>query len=454
MMKSMRPLWAALAVAGVFTLHMPATAVAMIATGEAPAATDGQAALDALQRARIGDLRQVEALLQRGGLGPATASLLEAQYAAAHGRDAAARDALARYFASADADPARMTRAWEVASETAFVAGRYEEAARYADLLLTRSQNRNPFLQDGTRRLLEIATLLAREPGQVLERPGNGQPVPLKRDKVGLLRAEFSTGQSREEALLDTGANLSVASASAAARLGLRIIDGASSVGNSLGGSVDVKLGIADRLEFGGAVLRNVVFVIMDDAALEFPVPGGYRIDAIIGLPVMRAVGRMDFGPGETLRITGSEATAEAPGNLRLIGSNPFVVTTIADQTHALFLDTGANRSSLSKLFAAARPDLMPEDTGEVGGKAGVGGAEKVRHALYRALPVAIGGPAATAMDLKLELADSEDPDQPEGIIGADILSRFESFSIDFGSMTLSVGQPRVAAARPATHAR
>ena len=54
-----------------------------------------------------------------------------------------------------------------------------------------------------------------------------------------------------------------------------------------------IRVGIADRLTIAGATLRNVPFLIIDDAQLTFPVPGGYDIKAIIGLPVMRALGRM-----------------------------------------------------------------------------------------------------------------------------------------------------------------
>ena len=46
-----------------------------------------------------------------------------------------------------------------------------------------------------------------------------------------------------------------------------------------------MRIGVADRLEIAGTVLRNVPFLIIDDEHLTFPLPGGYDIRAIIGLP-------------------------------------------------------------------------------------------------------------------------------------------------------------------------
>lgn len=57
----------------------------------------------------------------------------------------------------------------------------------------------------------------------------------------------------------------------------------------------------AERLEFAGVTLANVAFLVLDDAQLEMPLPGGYKIDAIVGFPVLRMLDRITFEAGGRL---------------------------------------------------------------------------------------------------------------------------------------------------------
>ena len=123
------------------------------------------------------------------------------------------------------------------------------------------------------------------------------QSIPARTDRVGLPRIDVAVNGQAVEAMFDTGSSLSVLSAATARRLGVTVIDGESRVGNGVQGTVAVRLGIADRLEIAGTILRNVPFLIIDDSQLTFPIPGGYEISAIIGVPVMRVLGRMRMEP-------------------------------------------------------------------------------------------------------------------------------------------------------------
>lgn len=410
-----------------------------IGSSTAPA-NQVETARAALDAARIGDIEPARALLAGPLPDARIAVLLQTQLAAARLDMHAVRETLERYFALPDDDPHRMRRARQIAAETAFAAGQYGDAAHHANLLLGMAEGTPSESLADTRRMMEIATLLFSVAPQRLETPGTGTPAPLLRDKVGLYRTPIAVAGTVEEAVIDTGANLSVASASAARRLGLKLLSGTTSIGNAVGGSVDIQIGIADRLDVAGATLENVAFVVMDDEALTFPIPGGYSIDAILGLPVLRALERLRFGPGEMLRVEPSAESEKPGGNIRLIGSSPYVVVTIEGIDYPLYLDTGATTTSLTPRLSDARPELRVTDTGKTIGKAGAGGAERIRHAQFEPLSLSVGGGKAELKEITLDTSAADEAERPYGVVGVDFLDALGSFTIDFKAMRLDAG--------------
>lgn len=434
----------AVSLAGLLLALAPVRVDAAVARPvEAGAAVGDDMVLTALAKADHGDLRPLEALLAKGGMEAAAQHVLEARRASAYLRFDEARAALGRYFAGQDQDKNRLFAAHDVAWGVALLSGRYAEAARHAEAQLAMSAGKPQDKIDGIRRVLEMGTQWADVPAQAIEAPGNGEPVLLARDKVGLLRSPVRVNGVEQNAVLDTGASISVASESAAKRLGLRMMDGTSSIGNSIGGGVDIRLAVADRLELGGVVARNVVFVVMDDAALDFPVPGGYRIDTIVGLPVLQAVGRIEFNlVGKTLRITPAPTASAEPANLRVIGTSPYVMTNIAGVEVPLYFDTGANSTALYPQFAARKPDLRPIADERKIGKAGAGGVKHVQNMFFQNLAVGIGRQSAIIGSIGYRPDGPEDREVPFGVLGIDVLSRFRTFAIDYKNMVLEVGHP------------
>ncbi|HEY0626012.1 MAG TPA: pepsin/retropepsin-like aspartic protease family protein [Allosphingosinicella sp.] len=392
----------------------------------------------ARELARVGDVEPIRRLIAEGRLAPATRHLLEARLHAVELKDGEAVAALNRYFAAGDSDPLRLREAHEIGAGTAFAAGRYADAARHGAEVLARPAGLAASQLDDMQRLTELARILAVAPPQRLEGKTAGSTAT-SRDKVGLARTKLASGGATEETVIDTGANLSVASASAAKRMGLRMLEGASAVGNSVGGAADVKVGIADKVEVAGATLRNVVFLVLDDAALEFPVSGGYRIDTITGFPVLRALGRLTFGPGDTLTVGAAPAVDAKGSALRMVVNQPYVMARLGAAEHPLLLDTGANLSILKPRFAAAHPDLTAVNSGKTRKRAGAGGAEEVSVAHYAKLPSVIGGEAIDLTNVSVEVAAKPEPDQDFGVLGNDILKLFGSFTIDFDRMTFEV---------------
>jgi hypothetical protein len=427
------PLLPALLLVGALALHAPLRA----GTDDPLPAAEAQALLADAAR---GDVFALEAAQPRI-VEPALAALAHARIAAARLDHDAALQSLEPLLApGAGTAPEWLLLAWPIAADASFAAGDYAGAARataaWSALLATHG---DPEDRAGdAAQFHAIATLLAgAQPQRLLAiAPAT---VSTYRDKVGLTRATVAINGEGQDTVLDTGANLSVVSASTAQRLGLRMLDGEASVGSGSRDAVPTRIGIAGRLEFAGATLADVAFLVLDDAQLEIPVPGGYRIDAILGFPVLRALGRIRFGADGSVSTLPADAAA-APGNLRVVGSNLYVDLTVDDLPLALHLDTGAPQSSLSARFAQRHPDRLQglaRETQHVGGAGGVTAREA---ALWTDARVRLDGRETVLPQLSVALRDSADvATRNLGILGGDVLGAFAAYTIDFARMRLEL---------------
>jgi hypothetical protein len=217
---------------------------------------------------------------------------------------------------------------------------------------------------------------------------------------------------------------------------------------------VAVRLGVADRLEIAGAVLRNVPFLIIDDAQLTFPVPGGYDIKAIIGLPVMRALGRVRMEPaaGRFSLLPPEEAQTAQP-NLVAGAGQVFVTVAVDGRDLPLHLDTGANHSSLSALYAAAYPQRIAAlATTSEAHMGSAGGVASARVATWPNAPLALGGRTLLLPALPIALPAPGPAPRSYGTLGSEALRAFESYTLDFKAMRLELGSPVPAPTPAAGH--
>jgi hypothetical protein len=196
-------------------------------------------------------------------------------------------------------------------------------------------------------------------------------------------------------------------------------------------------------------VLTNVPFLILDDAALSFPqVPGGYAIPAILGIPEMRALRRLRMEQAGRLVILPSVEEAQpALPNLHAGGNALFADVGVGGRNVPLLLDTGADRTTLTALYAAAEPARIAAlRTGEAN-YSSAGGTRVRRFAIWPDAPLILDGRSLTLPQLNIELPGSGPAPDDSGTLGADILRQFESYTLDFGRMRLSLGAPVAVAA-------
>ncbi|MGH8085269.1 MAG: aspartyl protease family protein [Lysobacter sp.] len=425
-----RALVAALAV---LALAMPLSRP--VAASERPTQVDAL-----LSAAKAGDLASLEAGL-KAIADPALVALAQARLAASRLDTATADRQLERYWADDRRDRAHDGEAWSIAADIAFADGDYAGAAaatrRWAALLAKADPREEAA---GVAQFHGIASLLAAAPRQAIVKR-DPRRIATRRDKAGLLRASVTINDGGQDAVLDTGANLSVVSASTADRLGLRILDGAGSVGSGSREQVATRLGIADRFEIAGVTLSNVVFLVLDDAQLEMPLPGGYRIDAIIGFPVLRAIGRMRFGAdGSFTPQAASSATGPALDNLHVVGNDLFVELSVGGMPVALHLDTGAPASLLSTRFVQRHPEVPEGLERRKQRNAGAGGTTTQDTAIWKDVRVDIGNHAVTLPELAIAVSDSMDVEtRTFGILGLDVIGAFDAYTVDLDAMSFEV---------------
>lgn len=424
----------------------PARAAQAHAAPAAPAAEPARDPLDALfEAASRGETLPLERALREPSLSPARRVLIEAELALSRGVPGAGEGAALRRLTESD-DPVLGRAALRIVTDAAFGRGDYAEAARVGRLLAEALAAAGAAEEaEAAGRVWRLAAMLAGRGRARVEGEVRAATVAAGPDKVGLTRISFSVNGIVQEAVVDTGASLSVLSAATARRLAVTVLEGETAIGNGVQGTVPTRIGIAARIEIAGTVMTNVPFLIIDDANLTFPqVPGGYAIPAIVGLPELRALRRIRIEQAGRFTVL-PPAEGGAP-NLTASGNELFAGLSVDGRVVPLHLDTGANQTSLTALYAATEPGRVQAlQTGQ-GNYSSAGGTRAIRFATWTNPPLALAGRSFTLPALAISLPGDGPPPRFNGVLGADVLRRFESYTLDFEAMRMSLGTPVQAA--------
>jgi predicted aspartyl protease len=322
---------------------------------------------------------------------------------------------------------------------------RYADAARTYDDLLTHfaDQLGSEELQ-GTKDDAGVARLLRSAPAQSITWQGTTR-LKTERDAIGSLVTELTVNGVREKWLLDTGANLSVVSRGFAKRLGLQPLPGFGQTMSGLTGIENpLQVAVVPILQMGGATLRNVVVLILDDANLNIKLPNkSYQIDGIIGYPVFQELGAITFLRNGFLQA-GSLALSSTRGTrmyMRLL--MPVIECRTEGVDLPFTFDTGADGTFLSvRYYERFRSDSGKWKPAE---NATAGGGGMVRRKIYLlpALDLKVGARVARMRNVPIfPTPVGSDKDELYGNLGQDMVAGFDSFTLDFSKMTFSLGAP------------
>jgi predicted aspartyl protease len=339
-------------------------------------------------------------------------------------------DDLARFLAS-HTSPDLRRRAYEELAAALGREGRYGEAARnLADALrLAPSGERTDAANSQ-----DVYAALADVPPQSVA-IGTDVPVRATFNQLGTWDVPVDVNGRRSQLIFDTGANWSTLSASEAERLGLATRASDTYVRGSTGKKNALRLAVANDLQLGRAHLKHVIFLVLSDDSL-FIGPLKYQIHGFLGLPVLRALGRVGIAATGTLRIEPGR-TVRATPNLFFDGKAPIVEVRHDDRRIRMLLDTGANATVLHRSFRSAL--TKDEVAGLTARNEQTGGAGEIIVRRTEAVPTLrlfVSGRAANLSDVSLlTTAPEGDARYRDGVLGTDALR--SGFTLDFRAMQL-----------------
>ena len=413
------------------------------ATPAPPGAENVSAATAAMADSDLQDyqLRALETRIQRMPAGPER-DYFSGMLAARSGRfgDAVARlnRALPHFRKTA---PKRAAMALEAIATAYRADNQYGDAARaYAELSDHLAGQLDHFPADDA----ALARILSGTSPQTISWHG---PVKLKtsNNPIGSRDAELVVNGVRAPWLLDTGANQSVVTRTFAERLGVMPLPGVAPVGSGVTGrQSSVRAAVLPTMQVGGAALTNVVLLVIDDENLRIGFgPDTYQINAILGYPILKALGVVTFTRDEFLAGEAAEANGRGV-RMYMRGLTPAIECEVEGRPLLFTLDTGASSTDLSvryyELFRA-QADSWKTQTG---GSAGAGGSSKYDIYIQPRLVMEMGTSTVTLKDVSiLPIRMNAAIDVLFGNLGQDFVAGFESFSLNFSTMTFSSGAPR-----------
>jgi len=339
-----------------------------------------------------------------------------------------------------ESDPKRAAMALEAIATAYSADNRYGDAARaYADLADHFANQLDDFPANDA----ALAHILVGTPPQAISWHG---PVKLRTSSnpIGSRDAELVVNGVRAPWLLDTGANQSVVTRTFAERLGVMPLPGVAAVGSGLTGrQMSIQAAVLPTMQVGGAVLTNVVILVIDDDKLRIGSgPNAYQINAILGYPILKSLGAVTFTRDAFLAGEAVEANGRWV-QMYMRGLTPAIECEVEGRPLLFTLDTGASGTDLSVRYY----DLFREQAGswktQISESAGAGGSIQQNTYIQPRVVMKVGTSTVTLNDVSiLPVRMNAGIDALFGNLGQDFVDGFESFTLNFSTMTFSPGAP------------
>ena len=287
---------------------------------------------------------------------------------------------------------------------------------------------------------------LAEIPQQAAERPDYDFSVEFVVDSVlvdgeyqgGYIRIPACIGGKQEWFILDNGAaQYSYISESFAEEHGIHILGSKSKATGSTGAKSSYRTGYADSLSIGPLLVRNLVFAVLPDSALENP---AIDLSAILGANFFRLAGEMQFLNRERRVFFPAESIEREPNLTLSVGDGHFAQVVVRGDTLRLQLDLGARNTDLNATYYKRNKKWI-QDTYSMDKVThfGVGGMREI--SVYRAngLTFSACGGDFTKEWTEIETTTIDKDPNTFGLLGADFLLPFDKTVINIKKMFLYV---------------
>ncbi len=330
----------------------------------------------------------------------------------------------------------RADLAW-LLSQAAYWEGDFSSAARWGRV----SKHEGKHIPEGWLVFLESQSSRVLYGG---DPAGDRFSLPAVFGRPNLLRlAVRVNGHPAEEIVLDSGASLSLLTESAAERLGVTFVPGATASAKGLHDvDLPMRLGWIDSVRLGNLTLTDVPVGILPDGTLTFETAsaGVFRLNGVLGAHLMKEldwrivyVDRLVQGRRLDRRVT----RGSKDQNLFFRRMKPMARASLNGRPWSLFLlDTGSEPSMITRGGLNRTRIFEPEAAYPVTLE-GIG-KSRVSWTKISNVTVGVGAYMVRFKDivLKEEAGGVED-----GILGTSFLSSFD-VEIRFGAMTLMLESP------------
>lgn len=339
----------------------------------------------------------------------------------------------------------RAALALKTLAEDEFILGRYSEATRrYSDLIA----HCEPYLDAAERRTVhDNRDTFALLEGAAPQTVSGERSFSIRThcDDLGLLNVPVKIGGKTDWWIWDTGANVSTISRSTALRLGLAISKGhAQTVGGATGTEVSLQTAVIREVVFGGATVHNLAVLVIDDKDLKIDLgPGGtHQINGILGYPVLSAMKTFTVTRSE-MQVGTAARSSTRTTRLYVDELTPLVSATLEHNDLTFQFDSGNSGADLTAVFLKKFPARF---TSLKTGKAAFGGAGGTQQfRIYRLPTLNLQLGTAIAHFRNITVVDGQRGellDKLSGNLGQGLLTQFQTVTIDWGKMQLTLGDP------------
>jgi hypothetical protein len=262
--------------------------------------------------------------------------------------------------------------------------------------------------------------------------------IEFTRDVANLININVECGGIKQNAVFDTGANLSVVVDSVAKKMNIVKTGDSISVKAATGAEIFAGIGVAKELKINNILLKNVLFLIFPNEALSFGT--FYKIDMVIGFPVIRDLGQIIFDLKENqIFVTNRELDQE--GNMFLNGLTPVIDVKFENENLLFTFDSGAKETHFNKFFLSTLekyPQYKVTDDSIMVGSAGGIITKKVNKT--ESVKLTVAGKEITLKNVNIFKEDMlEISEFLHGNLGQDVISSGSGFIMDFKKMVFKI---------------
>jgi predicted aspartyl protease len=242
--------------------------------------------------------------------------------------------------------------------------------------------------------------------------------------------------------VLDTGANLSTVSASFASKLGVQLSRDVAQTQGITGAENKMHVALLPELKLGGATIRNVVLLVLDDNSLNVPMGKTmrYQINAVLGYPVLQALKRITFTKDGHFLAGPDSPSWQDSARLYMNELTPLLECQVENRKVLFSFDTGANRSVLSDRYLRGFPDDFKGLKKKPYAMSGAGGLKKMTAYYLPNVQIGVGQAHPVLHKVPVVPVMGTDMDRLYGNLGRDLVDPYQGFTIDFESMRFSMG--------------